>query len=347
MVRVLPIVVILAVAACSKGTPAQASTDAKAATAAATPAAAAQAAPAPVKAVPTQLPDVMATVNGESISKADFEKAIKNLEGRAGGPVPSDQRDRVFRGLLDQLVGYKLLVQESKTQKVVVADADVDQRLNTIRQQFPTEEAFKQTLQQQNLSVDQIKSDARQDIAVAKVIESAIKDKVTAAPADIEAFYKSNPQSFQAPERVKASHILIGVPRGADAATKAKAKEKAESVLKEVKAGKDFAELAKQHSEDPGSGKNGGDLGYFQPGQMVGPFNDVAFSLKPGTTSELVETEFGFHIIKVEDKQAGRTVPLDEARPRIQQYLEDQNRQKETEAFVNALRAKGKVEIFI
>ena len=146
---------------------------------------------------------------------------------------------------------------------------------------------------------------------------------------------------------MRASHILIAVPKGADAAAKAQARAKAEEVLKDVKAGKDFAALAKQHSADPGSAANGGDLGFFQQGQMVGPFNDAAFSLAPGATSELVETDFGFHIIRVAEKKAGRTIPLEEVKPQVEQYLEQKNRQEQTDTFVNGLKAKGKIEVLI
>jgi peptidyl-prolyl cis-trans isomerase C len=118
-------------------------------------------------------------------------------------------------------------------------------------------------------------------------------------------------------------------------------------VLKDVKGGKDFAALAKQHSQDPGSAVNGGDLGFFQPGQMVGPFNDAAFSLPIGATSDLVETNFGYHIIRVAEKQQGRTVPLEEVRPQVEEYLKNVNREQQTDAFVASLKAKGKVEIFI
>ena len=110
---------------------------------------------------------------------------------------------------------------------------------------------------------------------------------------------------------------------------------------------KDFAALAKQHSQDPGSAVNGGDLGFFQQGQMVGPFNDVAFKLAPGEVSDLVETEFGFHIIKVAEKQAPRAVPLEEVRQRLEQYLERQNREQQTDAFINGLKTKGKIDILI
>jgi peptidyl-prolyl cis-trans isomerase C len=137
------------------------------------------------------------------------------------------------------------------------------------------------------------------------------------------------------------------VPKGSDAAAKNAARSKAADILKDVKTGKDFAALAKQHSQDPGSAQNGGDLGFFQQGQMVGPFNDAAFTLAPGSVSDLVETEFGFHIIKVAEKQAARSVPLEEVRPQLEQYLQRQNREQQTDAFVNGLKAKGKIEILI
>ena len=346
MRRVLPFVVAVALAACSKSSPTPNGSGGT--NAATTPAgAAAPAPPQPAKPVPAQLPDVIAKVNGEPITKTDFEEAVRSAEQRAGSPVPPDQRDRVFREILDQMIGYKLLIQESKVQKVSVPDSDVEARIVSIKQQFPTEDAFKQALAQQHTTVDRIKTDARQQMAVAKLVDDAISSKVAVKPEDVQAFYTQNPKEFQESEKVHASHILITAAKGADPATKAAARTKAESILKDVKAGKDFATLAKQNSQDPGSAANGGDLGFFQQGQMVGPFNDVAFSLKPGTVSNVVETDFGYHIIKVIEKQPGRTVPLDEVKPKIEQFLEARNREQQTTAFVNGLRTKGKVEVFI
>jgi peptidyl-prolyl cis-trans isomerase C len=184
-------------------------------------------------------------------------------------------------------------------------------------------------------------------MAVAKMISDEVESKVTVKPEQVTDFYAKNPDQFKEPERVRASHILIAFPENADAADKAQARQKAEQVLKDVKAGKDFTALAKEHSQDPGSAVNGGDLGFFQQGQMVGPFNDAAFSLPPGSTSDLVETNFGYHIIRVAEKQPGRTVPLDEVRPQVEQYLQNVNRDEQTDAFVASLKSKGKVEILI
>ncbi|MGE0445897.1 MAG: peptidylprolyl isomerase [Vicinamibacterales bacterium] len=344
MLRVLPLIALLLVSACSRGQTAAASQDTPAATAGQDGAAPAA---AEIKPVPAQLPDLIARVNGEAIDKAEFEKAVQTIESQNGGPVPPDQRDRVLRGILDQIIGYKLLVQESQARKVTVADAEVEARLNQVRAQFPTEEAFTQALAQQNVTVDQLRADARSEMLVTKMLEAEIEPKAAVTPADLQDFYTKNPDQFKQNERVRASHILIGFPQDADAAAKQAAKTKAEGILKEVKAGKDFAELAKANSSDPGSAQQGGDLNFFERGQMVGPFDQAVFSLAPGQTSELVETQFGYHIIKVTDKQAERTMPLDEVRPQLTEFLQNQKRQTATQAFVDSLKTKGKIEIFI
>jgi peptidyl-prolyl cis-trans isomerase C len=348
---VLPVILLLSIVACRNTTqPAQNPANpagAAAAPKAGDPPPASALANPPAKPLPEQLPAVIARVNGEAITKTEFEQAVQSAEQQNGGPVPAERRSEIFRGILDQMIGVKLLQQETKARKVAVPDADVNARIAGIKQQFPTEQAFQQALAERKLTVEKITADARTDMAINKLIEDAVAAKVGVKPEDIQAFYTQNPQNFQQGEQVRASHILIGAPREADAATRAKAKAKAEQVLKDVKAGRDFAELARTNSEDPGSAAQGGDLGFFQSGQMVGPFNDVAFSLKPGTVSSVVETDFGFHIIKVVEKKPGRTVPLEEARPQIQQFLEQQGKQKEADAFVKGLRTKGKVEIFI
>jgi peptidyl-prolyl cis-trans isomerase C len=349
LARIFTLLALVALCACSK-TPAGATT-ANAATPApqtsAAPPAGALLGPEPPKPVPAQLPDVLARVNGEAVSKTEFDRAVGALEARNGGPVPAEQRDRILREVLDQLVSYKLLIQESRARKIAAADAEVDERIKEIQKQFPSEEAFKQMLTSRKTTLDQVRSDIRQDITVQKLIANEITDKVAVKPEQVTDFYAKNPDQFKQPERVRASHILIMVPKGADGAAKTAARTKAADILKDVKAGKDFAALAKEHSQDPGSAQNGGDLGFFQQGQMVGPFNDVAFKLAPGSVSDLVETEFGFHIIKVAEKQTARTVPLEEVRPKLEEYLERMNREQQTDAFVNGLKTKGKVEILI
>jgi peptidyl-prolyl cis-trans isomerase C len=349
VLRVLPLVVALVMSACSRDNAASASSNpsAQQSAPAGKPAGKPATVEAAAKPLPAQLPDVLARVNGEAIGKTDFEKAIKNVEGRAGQPVPANERDRVYRGVLDQLIAYRLLMQESKSRNIEIPEAEVDARLAQLKQQFPSEEAFKQTLAQQSMTLQQLREDAKSDMRVTKMLEKEVNGAGAIQPQDVSAFYEQNPDKFKQGERVRASHILIRTPENADPKTKQDARAKAADVLKQVKAGKDFGELAKNYSQDPGSAVNGGDLGYFAQDQMVGPFEQAAFALKPGETSDVVETPFGFHIIKVADKQAPRTVPLDEVKPQIEAFLQNQQRQQKTEAFINSLKAKGKIEVLI
>jgi peptidyl-prolyl cis-trans isomerase C len=359
VLRVLAFILVLGLAACSKGpgtkgtgTSAPQSDPAPASpTPAATPAVSVgsggQAGAPAREPVPAQLPAVMARVNGEEISKSDFEKAVGNIERREGGSVPATERDRIFRGVLDELIGYRLLLQESRNRKVAVPDAEVDAHVGQIRQRFQTEDAFKTMLTQEKLTIEQVRAETRNELSVSKLLEAEIVPKIAVTPEEVSAFFKGNPQQFQVPEQVRASHILITVPPNADASVKAAALEKVTTILKSARGGKDFAALAKEHSQDPGSAANGGDLDFFQSGQMVGPFNDVAFKLPTGSISDVVETQFGYHIIKVTDKRPPRAVTLDEVRPRIEQYLKSVNQQKHTQAFVQSLRTKGKVDVFI
>ena len=349
MLRLLPFLFVLTLVACSRPAPAgdAAATPAPGATPA-TGAAATGATPAaPAKPVPAQLPDVIARVNGEAISRADFEGAITVAEANAGTSIPPDQRDQVLRNVLDQMVSYRLLIQETRARKLSAPNAEVDARLAQIRGQFPNEEAFTQSMQQQNMTLDRLRTNALNDLLVARLLDAEIAPKVTVTPAQVDEFYKNNPDQFKQPERVRASHILFAFPPDGNDAGRQLARTRAAAVLKDVKGGKDFAELARLHSQDTGSAPNGGDLGYFQAGQMVPPFEKAAFAMKPGQTSDLVESQFGMHIIRVADHQPARTLPLSEVRPQLQQFIQEQKRQELTQAFVEGLKTKGKVEIFI
>ena len=308
-------------------------------------AAMAPAAPA-AKPVPASLPDVLARVNGETISRGEFERMLRQVEQRAGRQVPAEERDRVYRGVLDQLVAFHLLTQEATARKVAVADGEVDAKVAQVRQQFPGEAEFTKALASRGLTLDALRQDMRREIGVEKVLEAEIRPKISVSEGDVKAFYDGNPQQFQQPEAFRASHILIRVDQSAPPAEKQAARKKAEGVLAQVRAGGDFAALARAHSQD-GSAPNGGDLGLFGRGQMVAPFEQAVAALGPGEVSGIVETPFGYHIIKLAEKRPARTVPLAEASPRIGQFLMMRARQEKTGEFLRALRARSKVEILI
>ena len=184
------------------------------------------------------------------------------------------------------------------------------------------------------------------DLLVNRLHENEVNSNLSVRPGYISSIYETNTDKFKQSESVNASHILIIVPPGADAGTKAAAKGRAEEALKAARGGKDFAALARQYSQD-GSAQRGGDLGFVVRGQTAPAFENAAFALQIGQISDVVETPFGFHIIKVTERRPGRAVPFPEAAAQIQQYLEQQQRQALGKAFVDGLKAKHKVEIYI
>jgi peptidyl-prolyl cis-trans isomerase C len=218
--------------------------------------------------------------------------------------------------------------------------------MTQLKGQFPTPQAFQEALTTRGMTLDSLRKDARVDISVTKLMDAEVATLPGPSDADAKAFYDKNPDKFKEEESVRASHILVRVDEKADAATKQKARAEIDSVLKQIKAGGDFAKLAQEHSQD-GSAAQGGDLNYFSKGQMVPAFDKVAFELKPGQVSDVVTTQFGYHIIKVVDHKAGRTVPFEEAQAKIKDFLGGQKKQEHADAFIEGLKKKSKIEVLI
>ncbi len=296
--------------------------------------------------MPAELPAVLARVNGEPVTKVDFDRLIKNMEVRANQPVPAERRDAIFRQALEQLVTYTVLSQETRARKVAIADDEVENSIKQMRAQFPTEDEFKKALSARGMTLDKLKSDTRIDLSINKMVEGEVSAQAAPADAQIREFYDKNPDKFKQDEAVRASHILFKVDENADAAAKKKAKDQAQAVLKEARAGADFAELAKKHSAD-GSAQQGGDLNFFTKGQMVPQFDQAAFSMKPGEISDIVTTQFGYHIIKVTDRRPASTVPFEQVSARIKDFLTEQQKQKKADDFIQSLKQKAKIEVLV
>ncbi|MDO8836240.1 MAG: peptidylprolyl isomerase [Vicinamibacterales bacterium] len=297
--------------------------------------------------VPALLPDAVAKVNGVVVKKEELQMAITNLEGRAGAPVPAEQRDTVYRQVLDRIVGYHLLVQEARVRKFEAPPWDVDKRLSDIRSQFPSEQAFKDMLQQRGMTDERLRQETAETIAVNAMLEKEFESLVAISDDELRTFYDGNKPRFREEATVHASHILIRLEENADAAARTKARGQIEGIQAQVKKGANFAELARQHSQDPGSAPKGGDLGFFGRGQMVPAFEEAAFATKIGQVSGIVETPFGYHLIKVAETKPGRDVGFDEVKEQIREYLKQQVREQKSQAFIDQLKAKGKVEILI
>ncbi len=160
--------------------------------------------------------------------------------------------------------------------------------------------------------------------------------------ADVLAYYNAHKDQYQVKDQAKVRHILIAVPAGSDAKTDAAAKAKAEDILKQIKSGGNFADLASKNSDDPGSKTQGGELGWLDPGKTVPEFDKAAFSLPVGQTSDLIKTQFGYHILQVEDKKTAHLRPLEEVKAEIVPVLEQQRVGAAEQTFASALAADAK-----
>jgi peptidyl-prolyl cis-trans isomerase C len=349
LTRVIPSLLVASTLVCGAAgcrKPAASTSTSSAAPAAGTAAASTPATPAPIKPMPAQLPEVLARVNGEAVNKADLDRLVKNMEVQANQPIPADRRDEILRKALDQLVTYTVLSQETRARKVAVTDAEIEETVKQMRSQFPSEDEFKKALAARGMTLDKLRSDARVDMSINKMMEAELSTLPGPSDAQAREFYDKNPDKFKQEAAVRASHVLIPVDEKADAAAKKKALAEAQSVLKQAKAGADFAALARKYSKD-GSAAQGGDLNFFPKGQMVPAFDEAAFKLKPGEISGIVTTQFGYHIIKVTETRPPSVVPFEQATDKIKEYLAQQRKQEKAQAVIEALKQKAKIEVLV
>jgi peptidyl-prolyl cis-trans isomerase C len=292
---------------------------------------------------------MIAVVNGTVITRGEFDR-VRDYELRraaqSGQQIPEAQMKKVENSILDSLIVGELLFQESKKKGVQVKPETVDEQLSIIKKRFPNEAEFNKALEKTNMTESKIKSDISRDMAIQQLIDKEVDQKVKITDEESKTFYDTNPQFFQQPERVKASHILIKVDEGVSEAKKAEARKKIKDIQKKVQKGEDFATLAKTYSEGPSAPK-GGDLDFFGRGQMVKPFEDVAFSLEPNETSDIVETRFGYHLIKVVDKQPAKKMTYADAQDRINKHLKEQKLRTERQLYFDTLKKDAKIEKFL
>ncbi len=294
---------------------------------------------------PATAKDVAAQVNARAIT---YQELNREFRARTRVPFESVQADpraqRIRKQILDQIVNERLLEQEAERQKLSVASDAVEARVQALQARFPSPEAFNQELSRRGLTTAQLRKNIKRGLLRQEVINKEIFEKISVSPEELRAYFQKHRDTYVQEEKVHARHILIQVAPDASPEDDQKAKARATAVLAKARKGGDFAQLAKQHSEGP-SGERGGDLGYFGRGKMVKPFEDAAFRLKAGQVSDLVRTQFGYHIIKVEEKVAAKRLSYAEAKDQVESDLTREKANAQFREFINALREKGKVTI--
>ncbi|MHB9003976.1 MAG: peptidylprolyl isomerase [Coriobacteriia bacterium] len=283
--------------------------------------------------------DVAAKVNGDVIKKTELDAQVEKLKeqypqmftGADGEGRLIDFKQR----LLDNMINALLIKQAAGDEGIEVTDADVDKKIQELKGGFQTDEQFEQALEQAGMDVAALEDQIREQLVTEQLIAALNKD-TEVSDEEIKEYYDANKTQFSQQAATHASHILFD----------AKDKATAEKVLTDVKGGGDFAALAKEHSKDPASAAKGGDLGWPTT-PYVAEFQSAADKLKPGQVSGLVETQFGWHIIKVIERRDSRQKTLEEVSDQVKQIIIQQRNADAYQEFLDKLRAEAEIEILI
>jgi len=299
---------------------------------------------------------VAVTVNGFDITEEDVEEKIKpRLEqmvarNRQLPPAFIEQlRTRMRKEALERMIVERLIDEQVKATPIVVTAEDVNDLIKAMAAaEKLSMEDMKALIEASGQSFEQWKQQMQfeKGIAYQKLFESRFDDKVNITEEDARKYYSENQQQFEIPEQVRASHILIkpdtSDPNVEPALAKAAAKAKAEELLKQIKDGDDFAELALANSGCPSSAR-GGDLGFFSRGRMVPAFEEAAFALEVGQVSDIVETQFGYHIIKVTDRKDASVTMFEQAKDDILKLLTQTRQAELAKEYIESLKAQANI----
>jgi peptidyl-prolyl cis-trans isomerase C len=299
---------------------------------------------------------VAVTVDGFDITEEDIEEKIKpRLEQMAARnkqmpPTFIEQlKTRLRKEALERMIIERLIDEQVKAAQIVVTEEDVNDHIKTMAAaEKMSMEDMKALIEASGQSFEQWRQQMQFEkrLAYQELFESELDDKVNITEENARAHYFENQQRFEIPEQVKASHILIkpdtSDPNVEPALAEAAAKAKAEDLLKQIKDGADFAELAKAKSGCPSSAR-GGDLGFFSKGQMVPAFEEATLALEVGQVSDIVKTRFGYHIIKVADRKEAGTKTFEQVKSDLMAMLTAEKQRELTEQYVESLKVEANI----
>ncbi len=270
--------------------------------------------------------EIVASVNGKVITKAEVDRLVDMQLATMRGRVPAEKleegRDRLAFAAVDQFVVKTLLLEEAERQGIAAPQDEIDAAIERIKGNMPEGKTLESLIAQNPRGETGLIEDITVGMKINKLLEQQLEKRLQVTDDEIAGFMAENAERLKRPERVRASHILVKTATEDDDAAKAAKKEKLEGIRAQILAGADFAELAKEHSACP-SGQKGGDLDFFTRGRMAKPFEDAAFSQDVDTVGPVIETQFGYHIIKVTDKQAEGVATQDEVRDMLKRRKQD------------------------
>jgi peptidyl-prolyl cis-trans isomerase C/foldase protein PrsA len=282
---------------------------------------------------PKQDPTVVATVNGEVLARDDFERRLSReaqaMEGN--GPRTPEQIEPYKRALLETLIERHLLLQAARAAGVTVTTEEVDRRVLALASEYPAG-TFDDALAKAQTSRAALVRSTREQLTIEKLLGQEVFARVAVTEEQVRRHFEEHAEEFVEPEQVHAQQIVV------------KGLDEAKRLQQQLWAGKKFSDLARRYSLSPDA-RVGGDLGFFPRGTMPPVFDDVVFKLNVGGTSEVIPSDYGFHLFRVVEKKPARKRELNEVRALIEERLLAQLRAEAQKAYVAGLRQKASVTV--
>jgi peptidyl-prolyl cis-trans isomerase C len=292
---------------------------------------------------------ILARINDIVITRSEVDREMDNLfqqfQDMAFPEKTKEFNSKLWRQALETVINRKLLFQEAEREKIRPEKGIIDMRIAEIKKHFPSHKKFRQQLAHLGISEEKLRQEIEYDLKIKMLLDLHIPPVSEVSNEEVEEFYHTNSENFQIPERIRASHILIAISPENSLDKREEKRRKLSRLKKEVENGADFSELARKHSDCKSKSK-GGDLGFFKRGKMVKPFEEAAFKLKVGEISEVVETIYGYHLIKLADYQPAQIVPFEQVQNKIVSFLKRQKRDLCIRDYLFKLRDNAYIEYF-
>ena len=296
--------------------------------------------------VPTD--DKVAEVNGVPILRRNFQidyRQAVQVHAQKGNPVNEAYLRDLRANLIDYLVETELLMQDAARQGITISPQELNQSVAATRAASGNDLQFRATLRNAGMSLEEFRSRRQQELTIKKLIATHIAPDARVSDQEIREYYQQNAERYRIPERLHIRHITHHLPPDADESQKSAVRQRILSLKQRIAAGDDFAELARQFSEDA-SREKGGDMGFIDAGQASLKFGPQVLTLPTGQVSVPLETPLGFHLVLVEARQLSREIPLASVREGIRRQLYRQKSGEPVRAYVKALRLKAEIVIY-
>lgn len=296
-----------------------------------------------------QKEEKVAVVNGTPIEKGEFDGEVFLIQKTVlglGKPLSCEQVSLIRREVLESMIRRELLYQAARKSGIKPDENAINKDINSLKQQFSGETEYKDELSRRGINEEVLRARMIRNSLVQKYVDKEFTGKVNVTDKEIQDYYQKNIDLFKQPFQMQVSQIFIqSDPKGGDSRKK-ELRGKAEKILKNLKDDQDFADLAREYSDGPTKNK-GGDLGYLRKGQLEKQFESKIFALKKGEITDVIETEYGFHIFKVTDIKPETMLAYENVKEKVKKFLVDEKIKQEADNYARKLREKTDVKILL